>query len=246
MREPELAARVRQADLAVVHVAGEHEVERAPAARIDDAREVAEEDAEVRVRVGELPAAARSWRSTCAGRRRRAGRAGRAARASPPRREEQRRRPEVDRADRLRERVAAVGEVVVAEHGEDRRGSRSTSARSRAARRAAARARSPVTRTRSGSRSRDPVDRALDRARPAATACPRWKSERWAIRRPSSSGGSPGSGQSSVLAAGPSPPRTSPQARPPAASAGDERRAREVGFRPRASRRPASPRRRAA
>ena len=52
---------------------------------VDDAREVAQEDAEVRVGVGELPRPRRDSACTCADRPRRAGRAGRGARASPPR-----------------------------------------------------------------------------------------------------------------------------------------------------------------
>ena len=53
MREPELAARVRDRELPVVEVSGEDEVEGTGLDPVDDAREVTEEDAEVGGRVGE-------------------------------------------------------------------------------------------------------------------------------------------------------------------------------------------------
>ena len=55
MGEAQLAARVGQADLAVVHVAGEDEVERPGRHQVDDPREVAEQDAQVRPRIRKLP-----------------------------------------------------------------------------------------------------------------------------------------------------------------------------------------------
>jgi hypothetical protein len=45
VRESELPARIGQGDLAVVHVAGEHELEAAGLEQVEDARVVAEEDA---------------------------------------------------------------------------------------------------------------------------------------------------------------------------------------------------------
>ena len=53
MREPELAAAVRNDDLAAVEVSCKHEVEDAGRELVDHAREVAEQDAEVGIRVGE-------------------------------------------------------------------------------------------------------------------------------------------------------------------------------------------------
>ena len=47
MREPQLPARVREADLAVVHVAGDDEVERARGKLVDERGEVRDEDPQV-------------------------------------------------------------------------------------------------------------------------------------------------------------------------------------------------------
>ena len=52
VREPELAASVRDADLAAVEMAGEDEVEHAGRHLVDHIREMAEQDAEIGVRVG--------------------------------------------------------------------------------------------------------------------------------------------------------------------------------------------------
>ena len=105
--------------------------------------------------------------------------------------------------DRLRERVAASRRS---------RGCRARRSSAAAARAAPAAARSPR-----GRESRSPVISAgraaaprpsRPRARPRATprdGTPRWKSERCAIRSPSSSGGRPGSGQRQRLE--PHPPR---------------------------------------
>src|SRR5205085_12062178 len=49
MREPEPPAWIRHGDLAVVHVAGEHEVESARLELVEHPREMAEQDPEVRV-----------------------------------------------------------------------------------------------------------------------------------------------------------------------------------------------------
>ena len=68
-----------------VQVAGENEVERACRKPVDDVREVAEQDAQVGVRVGELLGVRPAVRGTTAGRRRRSGSSGRAARASASR-----------------------------------------------------------------------------------------------------------------------------------------------------------------
>ena len=87
---------------------------------VDDPREVAEQDAQVGVRVGELPGP-----RLAAHVRARVDADELDATAAELERHrlvaEQRAAAEVDLADRLRERVAAVGEVVVAEHGVDRR-----------------------------------------------------------------------------------------------------------------------------
>jgi translation initiation factor 2 alpha subunit (eIF-2alpha) len=61
MREPELATRIRDRDLPVVHMAGEHELESPGLEAVQDSREVVEQDPEVsvvreRVRVGLRPA----------------------------------------------------------------------------------------------------------------------------------------------------------------------------------------------
>ena len=55
MCNPNLAPAVGQADLTVVHVAGEDEVERPVGEEIDDPREVGEQDAQVGVGVDALP-----------------------------------------------------------------------------------------------------------------------------------------------------------------------------------------------
>ena len=75
------------------------------------------------------------------------------------------------------------------------RGSRSNAAAARAARLSSGsprgrETRSPVMHTRSGSRSRV-HSTALRAAVPPRPGTPRWKSDRWAIRSPSSSGGQP-------------------------------------------------------
>src|SRR5437868_10451710 len=49
MREPEPPSGIRQGDLAVVHVAGEHEVEAPRLELVEYPREMAEQDLEVRV-----------------------------------------------------------------------------------------------------------------------------------------------------------------------------------------------------
>src|SRR3990172_2828558 len=54
LAEAHLAARVGKADLPTVNVPCQHEVERAGMKPVDDLGEVAEDEAKVRVRVGEL------------------------------------------------------------------------------------------------------------------------------------------------------------------------------------------------
>ena len=119
MREAQLAARVRQRDLAVVHVAGEHEVEAAGLEAVEDAREVAEQDPEVGAR-----ATGRSGRPSAADDQARVD--ARDPHRPPAQLDElalvtqQRRRLELAQVRRARERVARDREVVVAEHRERR------------------------------------------------------------------------------------------------------------------------------
>ena len=193
MREQELAEAVRQHDLAGVQVAGEDQV---PAARL-----------------GRCRARAESGRAGCAGRRR--GRRSRWGASAEPRAridageldapaaqlddldgrvEQQRPVLEPAELDRTRERVARDRVVVVAEH-DVRMRQLARAARAAVAPPRGRESRSPVTQTRSGCRSAT-QSTARSTARAPRDGTPRWKSERCAIRRPSSSGGSPGSASS--------------------------------------------------
>ena len=193
MREQESPSRVGQDDLARVQVAGEDEVVGAGLERPSHARKVAEQDPQVggwvdmalrvsdpeRVRPGidpdDLDAAASQLddarfvgEQVGLPQRRVAPPAARTDRGSP--------RGRGCRAPRTRARVSRAGAAATAP-------------------RAACESRSPVMQTRSGSR-----ETTQSTARSAATAPrdgkPRWKSERWATRRPSSSAGRPRSGSS--------------------------------------------------
>ena len=110
MREAELSTGERNADLAVVHVAGEHEIERVRPDAIDRRREVREQDAR-NPRPGRGQAHGRAMRGS------RPASQTRAPRTSIIRAfvEEERRRIERLQLDRFRERVASRCDIVVSQ-----------------------------------------------------------------------------------------------------------------------------------
>ena len=200
---------------------------------VEGAREMAEQDAQVGRRLGERAAALLEPR----------------ARIDPgeldapatlldgDRRVEQHRAVlEPAELDRPRERVARDRVVVVAEHDVGMRQA-ARGARAAAAPRRGRESRSPVTQTRSGCRSAT-QSTARSTARTPRDGTPRWKSERCAMRRPSSSGGSPAAAARGRAAA-PSPPRTRRRQRASAANATSPAASQTARVRLRASRGPA-------
>src|SRR5581483_6561265 len=169
VRERHLAARIRQADLPVVEVAGEDEVELARLENVEDAWVVAEEDREVRaglrrrgevVRVAARPASQDQPRICARDPDVQAAHLPHARLVA-----EQHRRAELLQIRLPRLRVAADRDVVVAEHGEDRLRQDADDA---AQHRLAARMREEVTRD--GDEIRppllDPLDGSPSRAEP--------------------------------------------------------------------------------
>src|SRR5438128_6070814 len=115
MREAELPARERQRDLAVVHVSGEDELERARRQLVEDMREVTEENPQAGVRIDELPrpGAAVSIRARIDADELNAT----SAHLDRLRFvDEQSRRSQIVQAVRTRERVTRMLDIVVAEH----------------------------------------------------------------------------------------------------------------------------------
>ena len=188
-----------------------------------DPGKVAEEDAERRVRVGELGRGRASRRAYVRG-------------STPttctrepaqleldglvPEHRDAVDRGEDVRVDPLRERVAAVREVVVPEHDEARPELARAAARARGAPRRRE-TRSPVTQTRSGRRSATHAT-ASSAARRPRDGTPRWRSERCAMRSPSSAAGTPASSTSSTRF------RSHPASNHPHASAPATSRARSA------------------
>ena len=206
--EPQAPAGERDADLAGVQVSGEDEVERARPEPVDHARKMAEQDAQVGGRVGQLvwvrePRDVRPWVDA-------RDLDSPAVQLDRPRVVlEQRRRPELQRARPPPERVARDPPGRGCRGPRSSEGSRSSSSRA-AARPRGRETRSPLMSVRSGCRSTDPVDRALDR--PFA---PRGQSEMEVgqVRDPQT-------GQlfrqaaernARARAAGPTPPRSGPR-----------------------------------
>ena len=198
--------RERQADLAGVEVAGEHEVECARRDPLDGRREVAEEKSKTGVSVDERRRARATrrgsasgstpttetrspWRSTVAS----SSRSSRACSRSP-------------QLGGPRERIARHGDVVVSEHTNGS-SSRASSSRRRGSPRGCE-TRSPVTQTRSGRRSATQSTARALAPLPRESGAPRWKSDRCPIRSPSSAAGSPSIGPR-ARACGASRPRTS-------------------------------------
>ena len=216
MGEAHLPARKRERDLAVVHVPGEDEVEATRLEVVEDARVVAEEDREVglpgeAVRVEASPAAHDQPRIGA-----------RDPHAPAPKLEQppvvaEQRAPARARAGRTGapdgSRLSAMSWLPsTANTG---RGSSRTSRRSIGSPRGWVR-RSPLIATRSGFRSRA-HSAACQTAPTPGDGTPRWKSDRCAIRSPSSSGGSPGSSSSSSRSRT-QPASSRPQPRPAAAA----------------------------
>ena len=208
VREPELAAGEREHDLARVQVSGEDEVERPGRDAPHDAREVAEEDAEVGLGVGEP---LRVGDAPCVGAGLDADELHAPARDLDVDRlvAEQRHVLELlehGGVDPLGEGIAAVREVVVAEDDEAAPELSQQLAEERQPRRRETR--SPVMQTSSGFRDATHAT-ASALARSPRDGTPRWKSARCAMRSPSSSGGSPGP-RPRARASGATPPRTPP------------------------------------
>ena len=235
MREADLPARKRERDLAVVHVPGEDEVEAARLELVEDARVVAEQDREVG-----LSGESGSGRGVARPRTISRGSAP-AIHTLRPRSSSSRpsSRSSVAGSSSRRSDRRACGSRLSAmswlpSTANVGRGRTRTSRRSIGSPRGWVR-RSPLIATRSGFRSRA-HSAACQTAPTPGDGTPRWKSERCAIRSPSSSGGSPGSSSSSSRSRT-QPASSRPQPRP-AASAPQPRR-----LRLRAARAPAAGRR---